>query len=223
MLAACREQQNGDIMEKPVTSGRPKFSVVIPVFNEADVLLEFHRRLSAVMNVLGSWEAIYVNDGSRDGSLRLIESIRRTDRRVAFVNLSRNFGKEIATTAGLDHARGDAVIVIDADLQDPPEVISELVAGWQQGFDMVYAKRRAREGDTWLKKATASMFYRIIGRISSVDVPPNTGDFRLMSRRVVDAVLQLHEQHRFMKGLFAWVGFPSMPVMYDRAPRHAGI
>ena len=222
MLAACREKRYGGIMEKPVTGGRPKFSVVVPVFNEADVLLEFHRRLSAVMNVLGSWEAIYVNDGSRDGSLRLIESIRRTDRRIAIVNLSRNFGKEIATTAGLQHAGGDAVIVIDADLQDPPEVISELVAGWQQGFDMVYAKRRAREGDTWLKKTTASMFYRIIGRISSVDVPPNTGDFRLMSRRVVDAVLQLPEQHRFMKGLFAWVGFPSMPVMYDRAPRHAG-
>jgi glycosyltransferase involved in cell wall biosynthesis len=203
--------------------GAPTFSVVIPVFDEAEVLPEFHRRLSAVMDLLGTWEAIYVNDGSRDASLRLLEAFHRAEHRVAIVNLSRNFGKEIATTAGLEHAGGEAVIVIDADLQDPPEVIPELVAGWRDGFDMVYAERRAREGEAWLKRATAGLFYRLMQHLGRVQLPRNTGDFRLMSRRVVDAVLQLREQHRFMKGLFAWVGFPTRAVPYDRAPRYAGM
>jgi polyisoprenyl-phosphate glycosyltransferase len=202
--------------------GIPTFSVVIPVFDEAEVLPEFHRRLSAVMNRLGTWEAVYVNDGSRDASLRLLEALHRSEQRVAIVNLSRNFGKEIATTAGLEYASGEAVIVIDADLQDPPEVIPQLVAGWRDGFDMVYAERRARDGETWLKRATSGLFYRLMQHLGRVQLPRNTGDFRLMSRRVVDAVLQLREQHRFMKGLFAWVGFPTMAVQYDRAPRQAG-
>jgi polyisoprenyl-phosphate glycosyltransferase len=202
--------------------GAPTFSVVIPVFDEAEVLPEFHRRLSAVMNLLGTWEAVYINDGSRDASLRLLEILHSTEPRVAIVNLSRNFGKEIATTAGLEHAGGEAVIVIDADLQDPPEVIPALVAGWRDGFDMVYAERRAREGETWPKRVTANLFYRLMQHLGRVPLPRNTGDFRLMSRRVVDAVLQLHEQHRFMKGLFAWVGFPTTAVPYDRMPRHGG-
>jgi len=140
------------------------------------------------------------------------------------INLSRNFGKEIALTAGLDHAAAaEAVIVIDADLQDPPEVIPDLVAAWQRGFDIAYAKRRAREGETWLKKATAAAFYRVMQRVGGkVELPADTGDFRLISRRALDALLGLREQHRFMKGLFAWVGFPSTPVLYDRAPRAAG-
>ncbi|HXA24548.1 MAG TPA: glycosyltransferase family 2 protein [Acetobacteraceae bacterium] len=200
----------------------PTFSVVIPVFDEAEVLPEFHRRLSAVMDLLGTWEAIYVNDGSRDATLVLVEALHRTEPRVAVVNLSRNFGKEIATTAGLEHAGGDAVIVIDADLQDPPEVIPALVAGWHDGFDMVYAQRRAREGETWPKRITASLFYRLMQHVGRVQLPRNAGDFRLMSRRVVDAVLQLREQHRFMKGLFAWVGFPTTAVLYDRMPRQRG-
>ena len=200
----------------------PTFSVVIPVFDEAEVLPEFHRRLSAVMDLLGTWEAIYVNDGSRDATLLLVEALHRTEPRVAVVNLSRNFGKEIATTAGLEHAGGDAVIVIDADLQDPPEVIPALVAGWHDGFDMVYAQRRAREGETWPKRVTASLFYRLMRHLGRVQLPRNAGDFRLMSRRVVDAVLQLREQHRFMKGLFAWVGFPTTAILYDRMPRHSG-
>jgi polyisoprenyl-phosphate glycosyltransferase len=200
----------------------PTFSVVIPVFDEAEVLPEFHRRLSGVMDLLGTWEAIYVNDGSRDATLLLVEALHRTEPRVAVLNLSRNFGKEIATTAGLEHAGGDAVIVIDADLQDPPEVIPALVAGWHDGFDMVYAQRRAREGETWPKRMTASLFYRLMQHLGRVQLPRNTGDFRLMSRRVVDAVLQLREQHRFMKGLFAWVGFPTTAVLYDRMPRHRG-
>jgi glycosyltransferase involved in cell wall biosynthesis len=202
--------------------GGPIYSVVVPVFDEALVLPEFHRRLSAVMDMLGLWEVVYVNDGSRDVSLQLLEALHRGEHHVAIVNLSRNFGKEIATTAGLEHASGEAVIVIDADLQDPPEVIPALVAGWRGGFDVVYAERRAREGETWLKRLTANLFYRLMQRLGRVQLPRNTGDFRLMSRRVVDAVLRLREQHRFMKGLFAWVGFPTTSVQYDRAPRHAG-
>ena len=202
--------------------GTPDFSVVVPVFEEAEVLPAFHRRLAAVMDQLGAWEVVYVDDGSRDATPHLLDTLQRTEPRAAIVRLSRNFGKEIATTAGLEHAGGEAVIVIDADLQDPPEVIPELVAAWREGFDMVYAERRARDGETWLKKATASLFYRLMQKLGRVHLPRNAGDFRLMSRRVVDAVLQLREQHRFMKGLFAWVGFPTKAVLYDRAPRQAG-
>ncbi len=201
----------------------PVFSVVVPMFNEADGILLLHARLAAVMDGLGEpWEAVMVNDGSRDATLSVVEALRDRDPRVAVVNLSRNFGKEIATTAGLDHARGAAVIVIDADLQDPPEVIPELVAVWREGFDMVPARRRVRQGETWLKTRTAALFYRLMRNWGQVELPPDTGDFRLMSRRAVDALLKLREQHRFMKGLFAWVGFPSKPVLYDRAPRAAG-
>jgi len=207
----------------PVRLGAPVFSVVVPVFNEAAGLEEFHERITRVMRGLKDpYEIVYVNDGSRDASLRVLEMLHHQDRRTAIVNLSRNFGKEVAMTAGLDHARGQAVIIIDADLQDPPEVIPDLVAAWRDGYDMVYAQRRAREGETWLKTATAKAFYRTMERVGRVQLPRDTGDFRLMSRRVVDALLQLRERHRFMKGLFAWVGFPSKPVLYDRAPRHAG-
>ncbi|MBN8871581.1 MAG: glycosyltransferase family 2 protein [Rhodospirillales bacterium] len=201
----------------------PTLSIVVPAYNEAEVLPLLHRRLCSVMDGVGeSWELVLVNDGSRDGTLAAMQALRRLDPRVGVVNLSRNFGKEIALTAGLDHARGEAVIVIDADLQDPPELIPALVAGWREGFDTVYAQRRQREGETWLKKATAAGFYRLMQRLSGVQLPPDTGDFRLMSRRVVDALSQLREHHRFMKGLFAWVGFPSKAVLYDRAPREAG-
>ncbi|MGG5888274.1 glycosyltransferase family 2 protein [Falsiroseomonas sp. HC035] len=206
-------------------TARPALSVVVPAYNEQEVLPAFHARLVPVMEGIGlPWEVVYVNDGSRDGTLALMLALRASDARVSVVNLSRNFGKEIALTAGLDHAAADqAVVVIDADLQDPPEVIPDLVAAWQQGFDVAYARRRAREGETWLKKASAAAFYRVMQRIGGkVDLPPDTGDFRLMSRRALDALLALREQHRFMKGLFAWVGFPSTPVLYDRAPRAAG-
>jgi glycosyltransferase involved in cell wall biosynthesis len=200
----------------------PTFSVVVPAFNEADCIDEFHQRLAAAMESLGSWDAIYVDDGSEDTTRETIETLRRADPRIALVCLSRNFGKEIATTAGLDHARGEAVIVIDADLQDPPEVIPELVAAWRQGFDMVCARRRVREGETALKKLSAHAFYRMMHHTGRIKLPRDTGDFRLMSRRVVEAVCKLREQHRFMKGLFAWVGFPVTTVFYDRAPRSAG-
>ena len=201
---------------------RPTLSVVVPAFNEAEGILEFHRRLAAAMEPLGSWEAIYVDDGSNDATRETVELLRLDDPRIGLISLSRNFGKEIATTAGLDHARGEAVIVIDADLQDPPEVIADLVAAWREGFDTVCARRRLRTGETAVKKLTAHLFYRLMRHAGQVELPPDTGDFRLMSRRVVQAVCQLREQHRFMKGLFAWVGFPSTTVLYDRAPRRSG-
>jgi glycosyltransferase involved in cell wall biosynthesis len=204
---------------------RPALSVVVPAYNEQAVLPAFHARLVPVMDQLGlPWEVVYVNDGSRDDTLQVMLALREADPRAAVVNLSRNFGKEIALTAGLDHAAGtEAVIVIDADLQDPPEVIPDLVAAWRQGFDVAYARRRAREGETWLKKATAAAFYRVMQRVGGkVELPADTGDFRLLSRRALDALLALREQHRFMKGLFAWVGFPATPVLYDRAARAAG-
>jgi glycosyltransferase involved in cell wall biosynthesis len=204
---------------------RPAISVVVPAYNEQEVLPAFQARIIPVMEQIGlPFEIVYVNDGSRDGTLEIMLGMQATDPRVAVVNLSRNFGKEIALTAGLDHAAGsEAVVVIDADLQDPPEVIPDLVAAWRRGFDIAYAQRRIREGETWAKKATAAAFYRVMQKIGGrIQLPPNTGDFRLMSRRSLDALLSLREQHRFMKGLFAWVGFPSVPVLYDRAPRAAG-
>jgi polyisoprenyl-phosphate glycosyltransferase len=201
---------------------RPELSVVVPAFEEADGLMAFHRRLRRAMEPLGRWEVIYVDDGSRDATRDLIETLRRDDPRVALISLSRNFGKEIATTAGLDHALGEAVIVIDADLQDPPEVIPELVAAWRLGFDMVLARRRARAGETRFKRLTAHVFYRLMRHAGRVRLPEDTGDFRLMSQRVVEAVRGLRERHRFMKGLFAWVGFPTTTVLYDRAPRAVG-
>lgn len=203
--------------------GAPMFSVVAPAFNEAHTIETFHRRLAAVMDGIGSWEVLYVDDGSTDGTRSALTALRATDARIGLIVLSRNFGKEIATTAGLDHARGDAVIVIDTDLQDPPEVIPELVAAWRNGFDMVTAQRRRRDGETWMKRASAHLFYRLMRHAGRVRLPSDTGDFRLMSRRVVQAVRQFREHHRFMKGLFAWVGFPTATVLYDRAPRHAGV
>ncbi|WP_428486038.1 glycosyltransferase family 2 protein [Rhodopila sp.] len=202
---------------------QPTISVVVPAYNEADGLVRFHQRLEHAMAGLGHWEVIYVNDGSTDRTMAVVEALQRTDDRIALVSLSRNFGKETAITAGLDYASGDAVVVIDADLQDPPEVIPALVAAWKSGFDMVYARRRSRTGETWLKRTTADGFYRLMRRMGDLKLPRDTGDFRLMSRRVVDAVRQLREQHRFMKGLFAWVGYPTTFVLYDRAPRHTGV
>ena len=198
-------------------------TVVVPVFNECDVLPEFHRRLTGVLLGLPmQCEVLYVNDGSTDGSLGYLEALCATDARVALVDLSRNFGKEVAMAAGLDHARGDVVVLIDADLQDPPELIPCLLEQWRAGYDNVYARRRARAGESWFKKASAAWFYRLIGRLSRVDLPRDTGDFRALSRRAVDALRQLREHHRFMKGLFAWIGYPSVAVDYDRDPRHAG-
>jgi glycosyltransferase involved in cell wall biosynthesis len=196
-------------------------SVIVPAYNEEEVLPEFHRRLQEVLNTLAiPCEILYINDGSSDNTLKIMKSFK--DSRVAIIDLSRNFGKEIALTAGLDHAQGDAVIVIDADLQDPPELIPELVEKWQEGYDMVYAQRTARDGETFLKKATAKLFYRFIQGVSRVRIPEDTGDFRLLSRRAVESLKKLRETHRFMKGLFAWIGYPQIAVSYRRDPRFAG-
>jgi glycosyltransferase involved in cell wall biosynthesis len=198
-------------------------SVVVPAFNEEAVLHECHSRLSKVLDALGvSAEIVFVNDGSTDNTPEVLYRLREQDPRVAVVELSRNFGKEIALSAGLDHALGEAVVVIDADLQDPPELIPELIKQWREGYDVVYATRVARDGETYLKKATASAFYRLIQNVSRVKIPADTGDFRLLSRRAVDALKQLREQHRFMKGLFSWIGYPQKSVPYRRDPRFAG-
>lgn len=200
-----------------------RLSVVIPVYNEVDVLPEFYRRMADVARgVDGQVELIFVDDGSIDGSLQILHDLSVVDPRVAVLELSRNFGKEIAMTAGLDHARGDAVVVIDADLQDPPELIPEMISHWRDGYDVVYAKRTARVGESFLKKSTAYLFYRVIGSLSRVSIPRDTGDYRLLSRRAVDAVIELREQHRFMKGLFAWIGFAQKEVPYERQIRHDG-
>lgn len=202
---------------------RPLISIVAPAYNEQEVLREFHTRLSAVLDTLpDAIEILYVNDGSRDDTLNIIESLYQEDPRVALVDMSRNFGKEIALTAGLHKAAGDAVIVIDTDLQDPPELIPKLIEEWQNGYDVVYAKRSRREGESLVKKTTAHAFYRVMQRMGHVKLPEDTGDFRLLSRRAVDALNTLGEHHRFMKGLFAWIGYKQKAVLYERDPRHAG-
>ena len=184
-------------------------SVIVPVYNESAVLAEFHRRITEVMEATGSaYELLYIDDGSTDDSLVRLHGFRDGDERVAVIELSRNFGKEVALSAGLDHAVGDAVIIIDADLQDPPELIPSFLDEWRDGYDVVYGRRRTREGESPAKISTAKWFYRTINYLSDVEIPEDTGDFRLLSRRAVDAVTSLPERRRFMKGLFAWVGFP---------------
>lgn len=198
-------------------------SWVIPAFDEADVLPEFHRRAAEVANRLSYLsEFIYVNDGSKDGTLSVLRTIAASDDRVRVVDLSRNFGKEAAMTAGLDHAEGDAVIIIDADLQDPPELVPDLLREWERGHEVVYAKRVVRDGESAIKRLTAHIFYRLIRRVNRVQIPEDTGDYRVLDRRAVEALSKLKENHRFMKGLFAWIGFSQKAVEYRRDPRYAG-
>ena len=201
----------------------PTLSVVVPVYDEEDVLGAFHERLTAVLDRLAlSAEILYVDDGSRDGTMEVLRKLRARDERVGIVALSRNFGKEAALTAGLDHATGDVVVVIDADLQDPPELIPEMIATWREGHDVVYARRTSRQGEGPLKRTTSWLFYRVLQRVSRVRIPEDTGDFRLLSRRAVQALGQLREQHRYMKGLYSWIGYDQAEVRYRRDPRHAG-
>lgn len=191
--------------------------------NESANIEAFYRRITQVLESTGySFEILCVNDGSRDDTLERLTHLSERDARIRVIDLSRNFGKEIALTAGLDHSLGDAVIPIDADLQDPPEVIHQLIAKWQEGYDVVFATRIQRDGETFLKKLTAMLFYRLLKRMTPIPIPEDTGDFRLMSRQVVDALGELREQHRFMKGLFSWVGFRQTSVPYHREPRFAG-
>jgi glycosyltransferase involved in cell wall biosynthesis len=199
-------------------------SVVIPAYNEESVIEQCHHELSLVLEQLGMpYEVVYVDDGSTDNTAAILSQLRDSDPSVAVIELSRNFGKEIALTAGLDHARGDAVVVMDSDLQDPPELIHQFVAEWQSGYDVVYGRRLRRDGESLLKIQTAKWFYRIINRLSDVEIPKDAGDFRLLSRRAVDALSALRERHRYMKGLYAWVGFPQKEVTYARRARAEGV
>ena len=201
----------------------PSLTVVVPAYNEAAVLETFHARLSRVLDALPlEGRVLYVDDGSADGTWDIIASLSAGDGRVGALKLSRNFGKEAAMTAGLDEADGDAVVVIDADLQDPPELIPDLVEQWRAGYDVVYATRSARAGETGFKRFTSAAFYRTMEKLSDTAVPRDTGDFRLLSRRALDALRQLRERQRFMKGLFAWIGYRQTAVRYQRDPRHAG-
>lgn len=198
-------------------------SIVVPVFNERPVLPELQRRLAAVLDELDSpAEILYVDDGSEDDSATWLEALALRDDRVGLLSLSRNFGKEVAVSAGLDHAGGDAVVVLDADLQDPPELIPELLRCWREGFDIVNTVRASRAGESWFKLASARWFYRIMGRLSAVPLPPETGDYRLLSRRAVVALHSLPESQRYLKGLYAWVGFPQTSITYHREARAAG-
>jgi dolichol-phosphate mannosyltransferase len=199
------------------------YSIVAPIYNELGNLPELYRRVKQAMDANGeSWELVLVDDGSTDGSTEKIRELAQTDSRVRPVIFSRNFGHQIAITAGWDYARGDAIVIIDADLQDPPEVILDLARKWKEGYEVVYAIRAEREGESWFKKFTASLFYRIIYRITDVKIPVDTGDFRLMDRKVVDVLKRMGERHRFPRGMSAWVGFKQIGVEYKRAARFAG-
>ena len=204
-------------------SNSVEISVIIPLYNESDSIKHLFARLIPVLNSLNTnYEIICINDGSQDDTLPKLIKLSREELAIKVVSLSRNFGKEIALTAGLDYACGAAVIPIDADLQDPPELIVQLIAKWREGYDVVYATRRSRQGESWIKRSTAKAFYQTIGKMSRVPIPSNTGDFRLLDRRVVEAIKKLPEKTRFMKGLFAWVGYKQTSVLFDREPRHAG-
>lgn len=200
------------------------YSIIAPIYNEIDNLPELYRRVKEVMDSNGEpWEFILVDDGSTDGSTDKIRELAAADRKIRPVIFARNFGHQVAITAGWDYARGDAIVIIDADLQDPPETILELAKKWKEGYEVVYAVRGEREGESWFKLWTASLFYRLIYRITDVKIPVDTGDFRLMDRKVVDILKQMKERHRFPRGMSAWVGFKQIGVTYKRAARVAGV
>lgn len=204
-------------------AARPALSVVIPIWNEEQVIPVLYQRIVEVMSQAGaSWELICVNDGSQDRSLELLLALHAQDPRVKVIDFSRNFGHQIAITAGADFAEGDAVIVMDADLQDPPETVLRMIEKWREGYEVVFAVRTKREGETLFKLWTAKLFYRLLQRIADVDIPLDAGDFRLMDRRVVLAMRRLREKHRFMRGLSSWVGFKQLGIEYERAERYAG-
>jgi dolichol-phosphate mannosyltransferase len=202
---------------------RPKYSFIIPVYNEEETLLEMYRRVRAVMDRMdGAVELIMVNDGSRDRSLSLLRDLHEKDSRVCYLSLARNFGHQIAVTAGLNYVRGDAIVILDADLQDPPELIPDLVEKWRQGYQVVYAQRTQRRQESWLKRLPAYVFYRLMQRLADVDIPLDTGDFCLMDRRVVDVLNRMPEHNRYIRGLRSWVGLPQTSIHFEREPRFAG-
>jgi polyisoprenyl-phosphate glycosyltransferase len=201
-----------------------QISILIPAYNEEEVLYSLYYRLIKVFDSIPNYffEILFVNDGSKDNTLNIIKELRETDQRVSYVNLSRNFGKETAMIAGLDYAQGDAVIILDADLQDPPELIPEMISYWEQGYDDVYAKRRNRAGETWIKKWTAKTFYKLLKKTTRIPIQENTGDFRLLDRRCVEALKQMRETQRYTKGMFSWIGYNKKELLFDRDPRAAG-
>lgn len=204
-------------------AARELISIVAPVYNEEAVLPELYRRIRDTLDAAGeNWELVLVDDGSRDRSAAVIAELHGQDERVRGLSFSRNFGFQIAATAGLDHAQGEAIILTDADLQDPPEVYPEMIAKWREGYDVVYGVRASREGETWFKLFTAKAFYRIIYRITEINIPLDTGDFRLMDRRVVDAIRRMPERNRFLRGMVPWVGYRQIGIEYHRAARYAG-
>jgi glycosyltransferase involved in cell wall biosynthesis len=201
----------------------PTISIIAPNYNESGSISEFYKRISVVMQDLGeTWELVWVDDGSTDGSTEMIRELASQDPHVRPVVFARNFGHQLAVTAGLDYSRGQAVVIMDSDLQDPPEVIPDLVEKWRQGYEVIYAVRTEREGESWFKLFTASLFYRLIYRITDVDIPMDTGDFRLLDRKVVDVLVRMRERHRFLRGMSVWVGFKQTGVPYRRAARFAG-
>lgn len=201
-----------------------KISILIPAYNEAPVLPLLYKRLSDLADSLTDYtfEFLFINDGSRDRTLAIIQQYAEKDDRIAYVNLSRNFGKEIAMIAGLDHVTGDATVIIDADLQDPPELIPEMITLWEEGYDDVFAKRRSRAGESWFKKFTSETFYRTLQKSTNIPIQQDTGDFRLLSRRAVEALKEFRESERYTKGMFSWIGFKKKELLYDRDPRAAG-
>ena len=201
----------------------PTISIIAPCYNEEETIEPFLRRIEEILTQINEpYEIVFINDGSRDNTLNVLINAKQNFKNIRIINFSRNFGKEAALTAGLDKARGEAAIPIDVDLQDPPELIKELVARWREGYDVVLAKRADRTSDSFAKRVSADLFYKLNGKISNVDIPNNVGDFRLMSKRVVEALKQLPENQRFMKGLFAWVGFKTVAIEYVREKREAG-
>ncbi len=218
MIAETIQPLDSDAQTTP-----PTYSIVAPVFNEEETLPHFYEEVVTVMEGMAEpFELILINDGSIDESYKIMQALHARDSRVRILDFSRNFGHQIAISAGIDYARGEAVIILDADLQDPPQVIPSMIARWKVGAEVVYAQRTSREGETRFKLLTATVFYRLIARITSVNIPRDTGDFRLLDRRVVNALVQMREQHRFMRGLSAWVGFRQEAVPYQRHSRFAG-
>ncbi len=201
-----------------------KITIIIPAYNEEESLPLLYERLEKLMNEIKNYEIeiLFINDGSKDKTIKIIKELRQKDKRISYVDFSRNFGKEIAMLAGLDYATGDAVIFMDADLQDPPELIPELIKYWEQGYDDVYARRSSRKGETWLKKFTSKMYYRVLQSLTRVEIQKDTGDFRLLDRRCVNALKKLRESQRCSKSMFSWIGYKKKEVMYERDPRIAG-
>jgi len=202
-----------------------KISILIPAYNEQEVIGHLYQRLGKLANDNPAYEFefLFVNDGSRDKTMSIVEDYASKDTRVSYVNLSRNFGKEIAMIAGLDHVTGDATVIIDADLQDPPELIPKMIKLWEEGYDDVYAKRNSRDGESWLKKSTSRLYYRILQKATHVPIQQDTGDFRLLDKRCVKALTQIRESQRYTKGMFSWIGYRKKEIRYDRDARAAGV